>query len=241
MPPRHPLAKPFCPMSKALIVFAKRPLPGRVKTRLTPPLSPEDAAELYRCMLLDILAKTGQMTAVDRLLFYEQGAGAPEFFAKTVGTEEFYPQEGEGLGERLAAAFERTFGLGYTAAAVIGTDSPHLPTAFIEQALDLLDNPGVDAVFGPTEDGGYYLLAMKRLHRELFEGVPWSTDEVLKESLARAAAAGIATALLPVWHDVDTAADLLRPELVDPANGAPRTREFILRNPPRSPAAPGGR
>lgn len=228
-------------MSKALIVFAKRPSPGHVKTRLTPPLSPEDAAGLYHCMLLDILAKTGQMTAVDRLLFYGQGEGAPEFFAETVGERARYPQEGEGLGERLAAAFDRAFGLGYGAVAVIGTDSPHLPAAFIEQAFDLLNDPQVDAVFGPAEDGGYYLLAMKRLHRELFEGISWSTAEVLDQSLARAAAAGIATALLPLWHDVDTAADLLRPELVDPANGAPLTREFILRHPPRSPVSPGGR
>lgn len=228
-------------MSKALIVFAKRPSPGRVKTRLTPPFSPEDASELYRCMLLDVLAKTGQMTGVDRLLFYEQGDGVPEFFAETVGEGESYPQEGDGLGARLAAAFDRTFDQGYDSAAVIGTDSPHLPPDYIEQAFDLLNDPRVDAVFGPTEDGGYYLLAMKRLHRELFEGIAWSTPEVLEQSLARAESAGIATALLPVWHDVDTAADLLRPELVDPGNGAPLTREFILRHPPRSPAVPGGR
>jgi len=228
-------------MSKALIVFAKRPAPGRVKTRLTPPLSPEDAAELYRRMLLDLLAKAGQMADVHRLVFYEQGAGASEFFADTVGKGESYPQEGEGLGERLTAAFDRAFGLGYGAAAVIGTDSPHLPVAFMARAFELLDDLRVDAVFGPAEDGGYYLLAMKRLHRELFEGIAWSTPEVLKESLARAAAAGITTALLPLWHDVDTAADLLRPELVDPDNGAPLTREFILRHPLRSPADPGGR
>ncbi len=126
-------------------------------------------------------------------------------------------------------------------AAVIGTDSPHLPTAFIDRAFDLLEDPGVDAVFGPTEDGGYYLLAMKQPHRELFEGIAWSTPSVLEQSLARAAAAGVATVLLPVWHDVDTAADLLRPELVDPGNGAPLTREFILRRQPRTPAVPGGR
>jgi len=228
-------------MRTALLVFAKRPVPGRVKTRLTPPFTPEEAAELYRRMLLDTLVKTGQLAGLDRLLFYEQGDGTPEFFAETVGEGVCYPQEGEGLGARLAAAFDRTFGLGYDAAAVIGTDSPHLPTTFIDRAFELLDDPGVDAVFGPTEDGGYYLLAMKCLHRELFTGIPWSTGEVLEESLSRAAAAGIATALLPVWHDVDTAADLLRPELVAPDNGAPLTREFILRNPPRSPAFPGGR
>lgn len=228
-------------MRTALLVFAKRPVPGRVKTRLTPPFTFEEAAELYRCMLLDILAKTGQLAGLDRLLFYEQGDGAPEFFAETAGERVCYPQEGEGLGERLAAAFDRIFGLGYDAAAVIGTDSPDLPTAFIDRAFGLLRDPRVDAVFGPTEDGGYYLLAMKRFHPELFTGIPWSTGKVLERSLSRAAAAGIATALLPVWHDVDTAADLLRPELVDPANGAPLTREFILRHPPRSPAARGGR
>lgn len=228
-------------MSKALIIFAKRPSPGRVKTRLVPHLAAEDAAELYRRMLLDILTKTGQMTDVDKFLFYEQGAGAAEYFAETVSGGFICPQVGEGMGDRLEAAFDHVFRRGYGEVAVIGTDSPDLPVSFVERAFELLRSSAVDAVFGPTEDGGYYLVAMARLHRELFRDIPWSTGKVLERSLSKAAGAGVATALLPLWHDVDTAADLLRPELVDPDNGAPLTREFILRHQLRSPVFPGGR
>ncbi|RNC70746.1 MAG: glycosyltransferase [Desulfuromonadales bacterium] len=225
----------------ALIVFAKRPVPGCVKTRLTPPFLPEEAAELYRRMLLDILAKTGQMADIDRFVFFEQGDGSREYFATLVSDGEVYSQEGDGLGDRMAGAFRTVFGLGYDRVAIIGTDSPDLPAAFIGRAYGLLDDSGVDAVFGPSDDGGYYLLAMKRFQPELFTGIPWSTGEVLERSLERSTVAGIATALLPVWHDIDTAADLLRPELADPANGAPLTREFILRHPPHTPASPDRR
>ena len=82
-------------------------------------------------------------------------------------------------------------------------------------------------MFGPSEDGGYYLLAMRELHAGLFRDVPWSSGEVLAKSLERAEVAGVRVSLLPVWHDVDTADDLERPELLDAGNGAPRTREFI--------------
>lgn len=228
-------------MSKALIIFAKRPSPGRVKTRLVPHLAAEEAAELYRRMLFDILAKTGQMKDVDKFLFYEQGAGAAEYFAETASGGCICPQVGEGMGERLEAAFDHVFRLGYSEVAAIGTDSPDLPVSFVERAFELLHFPNVDAVFGPAGDGGYYLVAMTRLHRELFRDIPWSTGGVMERSLAKAAGAGIATALLPLWHDVDTAADLLRPELIDPDNGAPLTREFILRHQLRSPVSPGGR
>lgn len=228
-------------MSKALIIFAKRPSPGRVKTRLVPHLTAEEAAELYRRMLLDILAKTGQITDVDKFLFYEQWAGAAEYFAETASGGFICPQVGKGMGERLETAFDHVFRRGYGEVAVIGTDSPDLPVSFVERAFDLLRFPDVDAVFGPAVDGGYYLVAMARLHRELFRDIPWSTGKVLQRSLSKAAGAGVATALLPLWHDVDTAADLLRPELVDPDNGAPLTREFILRHQLRSPVFPGGR
>lgn len=228
-------------MSKALIIFAKRPSPGRVKTRLFPHLAAEEAAELYRRMLFDVLAKTGQMTDVDKFLFYEQGAGAAEYFAETACGGCICPQVGEGMGERLEAAFDHVFRQGYSVVAAIGTDSPDLPVPFVERAFELLRFPDVDAVFGPAGDGGYYLVAMNRLHRGLFRDIPWSTGEVLERSQSRAAAAGVAIALLPLWHDVDTAADLLRPELVDPNNGAPLTRDFILRHQLRSPVFPGGR
>ncbi len=213
-------------LSQALIIFARMPLPGRVKTRLAPPLTPPEAAELYRCMLLDILARTGRLDRVERLLFYEDEPEAVSFF-RTVTSLTPLPQQGDGLGERMAAAFAAAFARGHERVAIIGTDSPDLPLAHIREAFARLDGADTDAVFGPSEDGGYYLLAMKRLHHELFRGIPWSSGEVLRESLARAHAAGISCSLLPTWYDVDTAADLERPGLLDEANEAPLTREFI--------------
>uniref|UniRef100_UPI0026367E0D TIGR04282 family arsenosugar biosynthesis glycosyltransferase n=1 Tax=Geobacter sp. TaxID=46610 RepID=UPI0026367E0D len=151
------------------------------------------------------------------------------------------------LGERMAGAFRRAFDRGCRRVAIIGTDSPDLPLAFIGWAYELLADPAVDAVFGPSEDGGYYLLALKRFHPALFAGIPWSTDKVLELSLARAAEAGLATALLPPWYDVDTADDLRRPGLMVPESTAPLTREFLLGlarlTSPHSPRTPpaGGR
>jgi rSAM/selenodomain-associated transferase 1 len=212
---------------KALIIFAKRPVPGRVKTRLSPPLSPEQAAELYRCMLEDILAKTATLAGVDKRIFYEPDENAAAFFSGIAAGMTCAPQEGKDLGERMANAFGELLAAGYGRVAIIGTDLPDLPLACVEDAFRLLESGEGDAVFGPSEDGGYYLLAMGELHGELFRDVPWSTGEVLEKSLARAKEAGVRVALLPVWHDVDTADDLHRPELLDEGNGAPLTREFI--------------
>lgn len=215
-------------LKKALIVFAKRPAPGRVKTRLSPPLSPEEAAGLYRCMLLDILAKAATLAGVEKHVYYEPDEAAAAFFAETAPTMARAPQEGNDLGERMANAFAELFAAGYGRVAIIGTDLPDLPMGYIEEAFRRLESGEIDAVFGPSEDGGYYLLAMRELRGELFRDVPWSSGEVLEKSLAMAEAAGVRVSLLPVWHDVDTADDLNRPELLDMENGAPRTREFIM-------------
>ncbi len=213
--------------NKALIIFAKRPVPGRVKTRLSPPLSPEQAAELYRCMLEDILAKTANLAGVDQRIFYEPDEDAAAFFSGIAAGVTCAPQEGKDLGERMANAFEELLAEGYGRVAIIGTDLPDLPLGYVEDAFELLESGEHDAVFGPAEDGGYYLLAMGEMHGELFRDVPWSTGEVLQKSLERGKEAGLSVALLPVWHDVDTADDLHRPELIDGGNGAPRTREFL--------------
>lgn len=214
-------------LKKALIIFAKKPVPGQVKTRLVPRLSSEEAAELYRCMLEDTLAKAARLTDIDKYLFYEGGAAAGRYFSETVRGMTCLPQQGKDLGERMAEAFRQVFAQGYGAAAIIGTDSPDLPLFSIEHAYEQLRDPGIDVVFGPCEDGGYYLLAMKSLQRELFRNVPWSGGDVLTKSLKNADAAGIGVSLLPIWHDVDRAQDLMRPELLEVDNGAPRTREFI--------------
>ncbi len=215
-------------LKKALLIFARKPIPGKVKTRLVPPFSPEQAAELYGCMLGDVLAKTANHPAVKgRFLCYENTDEAREYFVGQSRGMIFLPQLGVDLGEKMAEAFRSVFALGYGAAVVIGTDAPDLPVNFIEMAFRRLEDGDCDAVYGPCEDGGYYLLGMKKLCCPLFRDVPWSTGRVLEVSLQRAGEAGITVSLLPLWHDVDTAADLERPELFSEGNGALLTREYL--------------
>jgi len=211
----------------ALIIFARHPVPGQVKTRLSPPLSPEEAAELYRCMLEDILARTESLAGLERYLFFEGGDGEAAYFARTAPDMARFLQQGDDLGARMAAAFRRVFADGHGIAVIIGTDSPDLPVTYIQEACERLQQGNIDAVFGPSGDGGYYLLGMGKLHGGLFRNITWSSDMVLRESLQRAAEEGLRVALLPGWHDVDRPEDLMRPELRDEQNGAPRTRKFL--------------
>jgi len=214
-------------LKKAMLVFAKRPLPGKVKTRLVPPLSPEDAADLYQCMLADVLGMAAKLPGLFLCLFYEETEGAHEYFTGIAPGMTSLPQRGKDLGEKMADAFCVVFAMGYEAAVVIGTDAPDLPPYYIEETFGRLESGKCEAVFGPCEDGGYYLLGITRLHRVLFRDIPWSSGAVLRESLKRAEEVGIDVSLLPMWHDVDTAADLERPELLAEENEAPRTRKFI--------------
>lgn len=209
-------------MKRALAIFAKTPLPGQVKTRLTPPLSPEQGADLYRCMLLDTVARVRALP-VDTFIFYH---GDQQFFREAAPGVELIPQHDSCLGGRLENAFAALTSMGYSARVVIGTDAPDLPVPFIEDAFSLLEK-GNDAVFGPAEDGGYYLVALGGAHGDVFRDIPWSGPQVLERSLERARQARLVTALLPSWYDVDGYEDLRRPGLTDPLNGAPLTRSFI--------------
>jgi uncharacterized protein len=216
-------------LKKALLIFAKQPVPGKVKTRLSPPLPPEEAAELYSCMLGDVLATAASLPHVKKYLFYDGGEEALEYFRGRAPSISCVPQRGKDLGERMAEALLDVFSLGNRAAVIIGSDSPDLPRALIKDAFDYLEQDDNGVVVGPSEDGGYYLVGMTRLHRQLFRGISWSSDRVLGETLKMAGGAGITVSLLPIWRDVDTAADLERPELRDERNGAPLTREFLLK------------
>jgi len=209
-------------MKSALAVFAKTPLPGRVKTRLAPELSPEEGAELYRCMLLDTVARVRELV-VDTVIFFD---GDEAVFRDLLPGALLVRQQEGGLGERLEHAFETLGSLGYGARVVIGTDAPDLPLGYIAEAFRRLE-AGSDAVFGPAEDGGYYLVALSGATGGLFRDIPWSGPQVLALSRERASVAGFATALLPTWYDVDSFEDLLRPGLRDPGNGAPLTRRFL--------------
>jgi rSAM/selenodomain-associated transferase 1 len=214
---------------KALIIFAKQPVQGEVKTRMVPPLSPRQASQLYQHMLTDIINRTESLEGVDRFLFYSGGNGAEKYFHKLFPDLPLYPQKGADLGSRMEEAFSHVFAKGYRTTAIIGTDSPDLPVSFIDDAFRLLENGNTEAVFGPAEDGGYYLLAMKRVHHELFHGISWSSGRVLRESLEKAGSMGLQVFKLPLWHDVDTFEDLARLGTREDRDCAPLTLRFIER------------
>ncbi len=213
-------------MKNALLIFARQPIPGKVKTRLIPALSRHEAAQLYLCMLSDTISKTESLRTADRILFYEAGAGSEKYFRDNFPSLKLCPQQGEDLGKRMKGAFDHAFSRGFHAAAVIGTDSPDLPVEYIDESFRILEN-GADVVFGPAEDGGYYLVALKRTYEELFHGITWSSEGVLSQSIARTGILGLTYRTLPVWYDVDTFSDLKRRGLTDAGNCAPLTRRFI--------------
>lgn len=217
-------------MKPALIVFAKAPQPGQVKTRLTALLSEEEAAQLYEAFLVDAL---GQYEHVARthdatLRLYHAGHHWPRRL--TPGGVSVHRQRGQGLGGRMAAAFRETFAEGAHGALILGTDYPTLPPSFIGQGLKALRSvPGAICI-GPSMDGGYYLLGMRRLHERLFKDMAYSHEGVFNETLIRAADAGAEPVVLPEWYDVDRPADLRR--LAADISGrepfqAPRTRRRI--------------
>jgi uncharacterized protein len=214
-------------MDKALLIFAKQPLPGKVKTRLSPPLSLQAATDIYHCMLSDTLAKTVDLPGVERFLFFEPSSGAAEFFRNLFPGIRTFPQMGDGLGERLKKAFETVFSLGFESVAAIGTDSPDLPLSHLQEPFRLLEEEGADVVFGPAADGGYYLVAFRSFCPGLFRDIPWSTNRVLEKSMEAAASLGLKVACLPVWHDMDTVEDLKRFLASGNPEYAPRTLRFL--------------
>jgi len=214
-------------MDKALLIFAKQPLPGKVKTRLSPPLSVQAAADIYHCMLSDTLAKTADLPGVERFLFFEPSTGAADFFWKVFPGIRTFPQMGDGLGERLEKAFETVFALGFESVAAIGTDSPDLPLSHLQEPFRLLEDDVADVIFGPAADGGYYLVALGSFCPGLFRDIPWSTNRVLEMSMGAARTLGLKAACLPVWHDMDTVEDLKRFLAAGNPEYAPRTLRFL--------------
>lgn len=192
---------------EALLVFARAPVAGAVKTRLSPALSPGEAARLYEAFLRDALRAYASLEA-DLVLFL---SGPPERLPGGIvpGNVEIAPQRGRSLGKRMRNAFARTFAKGYERVVLIGSDHPTLPTAFVGEAFCRLEEP-FSLVLGPAEDGGYYLIGMNELYPELFEGVQYSRATVWAETLERCAAVDAALTILPEWYDVDTPESLAR-------------------------------
>jgi len=214
----------------AVAIMAKAPQGGEVKTRLCPPLSLADAAELYRRFLLDKIEQVRALRAAGLAVAYTP-TEARAFFEEIAPGFILVPQLGADLGSRLANTLDTLLKRGHQAALAIDSDTPTLPLRFLRQALDLVTTPEIDVVLGPTEDGGYYLIGFRTVHRELFEAMAWSTSQVLPETLRRADAKGLRVACLPTWYDIDTPDDLARLQAALAASDgeAPRhTRKFLL-------------
>ncbi len=231
-------------MKRALLVFVKAPVPGQVKTRLRPALTPEEAADIYACFLEDGLRQYTRLTtrADVRICFSPAGgeayfrqlmAGMPSPVAVT-----YHEQVGADLGERMRHAFEAAFDSGYEQAVVIGSDHPTLPDEYVVTAFDKLQSHEV--VIGPTEDGGYYLLGSSRLVEGCFANISWSTSIVYTQTMQRLS--GQRVAVLPTWYDVDDPQALrrCRAEIFDGRGIASRTEAFLRRLEQRPEfAAPG--
>lgn len=198
-------------MKICIIVFAKNPVPNQVKTRLVPPLSPEQAATLYTAFLTDGCEVLAKLSDVDLTIAYTPAEAQSDLQA-LIGDDVLYiPQMGADLGERLASATQWATEHGYTKILLVGSDSPTLPIAYVSKALTLLDSR--DVVIGPSTDGGYYLIGFSATNIAMtvpfiFEEIAWSTADVFQQTLARIRSLKATIGLLPPWYDVDTAEDL---------------------------------
>jgi uncharacterized protein len=234
----------------AMAIMAKAPSAGRVKSRLSPLLSPQEAMDLGRCFLSDMtanLARVAQDTRVDPFIAFAPAGSEAAFDAIVAPGTGFVLADGSsaappgivGLGLCLLQAAAALFDAGYGAVALLNADSPTLPTSLLLEAARLLLAPRDRVVIGPSFDGGYYLIGIRRAHTELFHAIDWSTEQVAEQTRQRALALGLEVIDLKAWYDVDDAHSLqqLLHELaldqvahLDSSYPAPVTRAFLEQN-----------
>lgn len=199
-----------------IVIFAKAPVPGKVKTRLCPPLTHRQAAELYRAFARDTIELARRVPDSRSIVTYEPLGGPP---LDWLGEVPSFIQEGADLGARIEQAFTRAFSAGASKALVIGTDTPHLSPQTITRAFKSLESH--DAVIGPASDGGYYLLGLTRLHAGLFKGIPWSTGQVFEKTVALMKESSLSVDQLETVTDIDNPKDLEILSRFRPPEGEP--------------------
>ena len=234
---RQPIAIP--PGCCALAIMAKAPRAGKVKTRLSPPLTLAQTAALNVCFLKDTAFNLGSVRGAQGLVCYTPVGEEEAFRDLLPPVFSLVPQRGDGFGERLLAAATDILTCGFASVCLIDSDSPTVPQAAFQSAVDALAAPGERIVLGPSHDGGYYLIGLKTARAEPFTDIAWSTDAVAAQTRDRCRTAGLEVVELPTWYDVDDARTLtmLNDELLcsrRPAfaategYAAPHTREFLL-------------
>ncbi|CAB5148619.1 hypothetical protein D3OALGB2SA_4664 [Olavius algarvensis associated proteobacterium Delta 3] len=216
------------PDRRVILVFARAPVLGTVKTRLAVHLGDRVVLRLYRCFILDLLETLDGLEPPVIICHTPADAG-PMFRQWLSGRYTLMPQNGGHLGLRMAAAFQEVFASGFKQAVLVGSDVPDLPGTHISQAFSDLQN--ADAVIGPSADGGYYLVGFRddTFRPALFDTAAWGTPQVLEETLAIARAEGLKINLQPRWKDIDDAAglaDFIHRNTSDRST-APRTLAYL--------------
>jgi len=213
----------------SVILFVKTPVAGYVKTRLASNMGDLAAAGLYRCFVNDLVRKI-DAAEFPLHIFYDPPDAEP-LIRRWLGEERVCsPQNGDDdLGERMKKAFQEVFSTGIKRAVLVGSDLPDLPAEILTDALAALtDHP---AVIGPCKDGGYYLIGFnsEAFTPAVFDGIPWSSDQVLPATLNRFVAAGLPVHRTPEWRDIDTAEDLtdLIATLIKHPENAPETAVYL--------------
>jgi rSAM/selenodomain-associated transferase 1 len=233
------------PRACAFGIMTKAPRSGQVKTRLSPPLTLDQAAGFQVCFLKDTAESVASLCGAGHgagIAVYTPEGAAP--FIRELLPPHFglLPQRGATLGERLLNAGADLLAAGYASVCLIDSDSPTVPPAVFARAAALLALPGPRVVLGPADDGGYYLVGVTACHPRLFDDIAWSTDRVLAQTIDRARELALPVELLPPWYDVDDGRSLRRlcgdllsdgraatPAAAQDPYGAPHTRDYLRR------------
>lgn len=190
-------------MKEALLIFAKNPEFGKVKTRLASTIGDAQALFIYEQLLKQTISVTKDLP-VDKFIFYSDSVIEKDGWENTIYEKKI--QDGKSLGSKMKNAFISSFTVGYEKIVIIGTDCFELGEKHILKAFEQLEK--VDIVIGPAKDGGYYLLGMKKLYESIFENIDWSTDKVLKQTLSICGELNLSIFLLPELNDIDDEEDL---------------------------------
>ena len=211
-----------------LIIIAKEPQIGTTKTRLSPPLKLSEAAQLFEALLLDTIDLVSSINGIDLAVAVTPPESSGYFERNTPSGTILLPVTCLDIGDCLRQVFIELFERGYSKVLAFNSDGPSLPKEYIHEAISLLDEN--DVVYGPSTDGGYYLVGLNQLYPAIFSDIQWSTSQVMEQSLAKAEKENLRVSLLPIWYDVDTETDLER-LMVDirdrPEDQLKHTRRFF--------------
>ena len=220
------------PETSLVLLFVKAPIKGRVKSRLAVVVGEEAALALYRGFILDTIAAVEEVG--DGLRIAVHPPDALQAVSAWLGPSyELMPQRGDDLGARMSNAFEAAFAQGCSRAILIGSDIPDLPSQMVRDSLAALESH--DAVIGPAEDGGYYLIGFQRsaFLPAIFRGMAWSTNTVFYDTMHKLREASLRVHVAPQWRDVDTREDLQA--LIERSRGSSfersHTMEYLKKHP----------